>query len=173
MLHWWPFLAANSYWLSVPTIYVQNSVSFTNSFSQIIFINSRSPIFFYKFNITNSFSRINLRIRKSSKKFVRIRTTSFWFVFAKSVLCCERPVLYIGFSFSILQSFGKQGKDIEKLINSVIGSATTCSPSLRNFPARLSIPAVLVGFISLKSFWMAATFIGLNEKVFPLSFSAI
>ena len=95
MLHWWPFLAANSYRLSVPTIYVQNSVSFTNSFSWIIFINSLSPIFFYKFNITNSFSRINLRIRKSSKKFVRIHTTSFWFVFAKSVLCCERPVLYV------------------------------------------------------------------------------
>ena len=76
------------------TIYVQNSVSFTNLFSRIIFINSLSPIFFQKFNITNSFSRINLRIRKSSKKFVRIRTTSFWFGFAKSVLCCERPVLY-------------------------------------------------------------------------------
>ena len=72
MLHWWPFLAANSYRLSVPIIYVQNSVSFTNSFSRIIFINSLSPTFFYKFNITNSFSRINLRIRKSSKKFVRI-----------------------------------------------------------------------------------------------------
>ena len=94
MLNWWPFFAANSYRLSVPTIYVQNSVSLTNSFSRIIFINSLSPIFFYKFNITNSFSRINLRIRKFSKKFVQIRTTSFWFVFAKSVLCCERPVLY-------------------------------------------------------------------------------
>ena len=94
MLYWWPFLAASSYRLSVPTIYVQNSVSFTNSFSRIIFINSLSPILFYKFNITNSFSRINLRIRKSSKNFVRIHTTLFWFAFAKSVLCCEQPVLY-------------------------------------------------------------------------------
>ena len=59
------------------------------------FINSLSPIFFHKFNITNSFARINLRIRKSSKKFVRIRTTSFWFVFVKSVLCYKRPVLYL------------------------------------------------------------------------------
>ena len=87
------FRAANSYRLNVPTVYVQIRFPFTNSFSRIIFINSLSPIFFYKFNITNSFSRINLRIRKSSKKFVRIRKTSFWFVFAKSVLCCERPVL--------------------------------------------------------------------------------
>ena len=78
----------------MPTVYVQIRFPFTNSFSRIIFINSLSPIFFYKFNITNSFSRINLRIRKSSKKFVLIRKTSFWFVFAKSVLCCERPVLY-------------------------------------------------------------------------------
>ena len=58
-------------------------------------MNSLSPIFFYKFNITNSFPRINLGIRKYLKKFVRIRTTSFWFVFVKSVLCCERPVLYV------------------------------------------------------------------------------
>ena len=55
------------------------------------FINSLSPILFYKFNIMN-FSRINLQIWKSSKKFVWIRATSFWFVFAKSVLCCEQPV---------------------------------------------------------------------------------
>ena len=58
-------LVTSSYRISVPTIYVQNSVSFMNLFSQIIFINSLSPIFFYKFNITNSFSRINLRIQKS------------------------------------------------------------------------------------------------------------
>ena len=109
MLNWWPFLVANSYRLSVPTIYVQNSVSFTNSFSRVIFINSLSPIFFYKLNITNSFSRINLQIRKSSKKFVRIRTTSFWFVFAKSVLYCERPVLYVVIinAFLLPQSFNR------------------------------------------------------------------
>ena len=95
VLNWWPFRAANSYRLRVPTVYVQIRFPFTNSFSRIIFINSLSPIFFYKFNIMNSFSRINLRIRKSSKKFVRIRTTSFWFVFAKSVLRCERPVSYV------------------------------------------------------------------------------
>ena len=82
---------------SVPTIYVQIQFPFTNSFSRIVFMDSLSQIFFYKFNITNSFSRINLRIRKYSKKFVQIRTTSFWFVFAKSVLCCERPVLYTGY----------------------------------------------------------------------------
>ena len=68
-----------------------------NSFSQILFMNSLSPIFFYKLNITNSFSQINLRIRNYSKKFVQICMTLFWFHFAKSVLCCERPVLYVGF----------------------------------------------------------------------------
>ena len=74
MINWWSFLAANSYRLSVPTIYVQNSVSFTNSFSRIIFINSLSLIFFYKFNITNLFSRI----RKSSKMTnTRLRFGSF------------------------------------------------------------------------------------------------
>ena len=72
---------------------------------------------------------------------------------------------------TILQSSGKENKDTERLINSVIGLANTCSPSLRNFPARLSIPALLVGFISLKSFCTTATFVGLNEKVFPLIFS--
>ena len=78
----------------MPTIYVQIRFLFTNSFSRIIFLNSLSPIFFYKFNITNSFSQINLQIWKSSKKFVRIRKTSFWFIFVKSVLRCEWPVLY-------------------------------------------------------------------------------
>ena len=79
----------------MPTVYVQIRFPFTNSFPQIIFRNSLSTIFFYKFNIANSFSRINFRIWKSSKKFVRISTTSFWFLFAKSVLCCEWPVLYL------------------------------------------------------------------------------
>ena len=55
-----------------------------------------------------------------------------------------------GFSFATLQSSGKEDKDTERLINSVIGLARTCSPSLRNFPASLSIPALLVGFISLR-----------------------
>ena len=89
------FISAPGYRLSEPAIYVQIRFPFTNSFSRIIFMNSLSPIFFYKFNITNSFSRINLEIWKFLKKFVRIRMTSFWFVFAKSVLCCERPVLYM------------------------------------------------------------------------------
>ena len=77
MLNWWTFLAANSYRLSVPTIYVQIQFPFMNSFSRIIFMNSLSPIFFYKFNITNSFSRINLRIHKSSYEFARLRFGSF------------------------------------------------------------------------------------------------
>ena len=37
---------------------------------RIIFMNSLSPILLYKFNITNSFLRINLRIQKYSKKFM-------------------------------------------------------------------------------------------------------
>ena len=39
---------------------------FRNNFYKL----TLSPIFFYKFNIMNLFSRINLQIRKSSKKFV-------------------------------------------------------------------------------------------------------
>ena len=106
----------NLHRLSVPTIYVQiqfpstnsflriifmNSLSriffykfnITNSFSRIIFMNSLSRIFFYKFNIMNSFSRINFPIHKYSKKFIPIHRTLFWFVFAKSMLSCKRPVL--------------------------------------------------------------------------------
>ena len=108
MLHWWPFLAANSYQLSVPTIYVQNSVSFTTSFSRIIFINSLSPTFFHEFNIPNSFSRINLRIQKPYKKFVRICTTSFRFVFAKSVCYVANSLYYMEdvlFTLAIQKNF--------------------------------------------------------------------
>ena len=83
----------NLYRLSVPTIYVQIQFPSTNSFLRIIFMNSLSRIFFYKFNITKSYSRINLPIHKYSRKFIRIRRTSFRFVFAVSVLCFKRPVL--------------------------------------------------------------------------------
>ena len=62
----------------MPTIYVQNSVSFMNLFSRIIFINSLSPIFFDKFNITNSFSRINLRIRKSIAHLTTAQFVHIW-----------------------------------------------------------------------------------------------
>ena len=81
MLNWSPFLAANSYRLSVPTIYVQIQFHFTNSFSRIIFMDSLC----HQFSFINSMSRIRFHklicefgnIWKSSYEFVWLRFGSF------------------------------------------------------------------------------------------------
>ena len=51
----------------VPTIYAYIQFPSMNSFSRILFMNSLSQLFFYKFDIMNSFSRITLQIHKYSK----------------------------------------------------------------------------------------------------------
>ena len=79
--------------IHIGLVYVQKEIPFMNLFSLIIFMNSLSPIFFYKFIIMNLFHELFVN-SEIFEKFIRIRTTSFWFVFAKSVLCCERPVLW-------------------------------------------------------------------------------
>ena len=71
---------------------------------------------------------------------------------------------------AISQSSGKQDNDIERLHKSVIGEANAGTPSFRNLPARLSIPALFEGFTSSKSFRTEACVVGRNEKLFPSKF---
>ena len=61
------------------------------------------------------------------------------------------PFLKSGFSFACLQPSGNFVCRIERLHNSVTGPARADAPSLRNFPAILSIPVAFEGFISSKS----------------------
>ena len=61
------------------------------------------------------------------------------------------PFLKSGFSFACWQPSGNFDCRIERLYNSVIGSARAVAPSLRNFPAILSKPVAFEGSISSKS----------------------
>ena len=55
------------------------------------------------------------------------------------------PFLYIGLSFAILHSKGKDDNLIERLQSCVTGCARTLAPSLINLPFILSIPADFEG----------------------------
>ena len=55
-------------------------------------------------------------------------------------------------SFACLQPSGNVDRRIEKLLESVIGSARTTAPSLRNFPAILSNPVAFKELISSRIF---------------------
>ena len=65
-----------------------------------------------------------------------------------------------------MQSSGKMDKDIERLHRSVYRAAKTEAPSLRNLPVRLSNPALLVGFISSKSFCTVLVVVAWRENAF-------
>ena len=78
----------------VSTIHVQIQFPSMNFFQHILFMNSLSQIFFYKFNITNSFSRLIWgfevleKVCMNSHDFVLVRFCEI------RVLSCEWPVLY-------------------------------------------------------------------------------
>ena len=71
---------------------------------------------------------------------------------------------------AILQSSGNEDNEIDTLTRSVIGKAETGTPSFRNLPVRLSIPALLEGFNCCKSFKTEACATGSKEKLFPTGF---
>ena len=58
--------------------------------------------------------------------------------FFRSVL---RPFLYKGLIFATMHSFGKEANLMERLQILATGAQSVFEPSLRNLPARLSIPA--------------------------------
>ena len=88
-------------------------------------------------------------------------------------------MFWLCFSFLLVQRFQlcnfaiiwKQRNEIERLTRSVMGEAKTGAPSFRNFPVRLSIPALFAGFSCFKSLRMVAGATGGKEKFFPLKFS--
>ena len=75
-----------------------------------------------------------------------------------------RSFLKSGFSFACLQPSGNFDCRIERLHNSVIGSARAVATSLRNFPAILSKPLAFEGFISSKSLRTLSVDVGSSEK---------
>ena len=74
------------------------------------------------------------------------------------------PFLKSGFSFACLQPSGNFDCRIERLHNSVTGSARADAPSLRNFPAILSKPVAFEGFISSKSLRTLSVGVGSSEN---------
>ena len=62
----------------------------------------------------------------------------------------------IGFSFATLQAFGKAPGEIDRLQSVETGFVRISTPSLKNLPQRLSIPAVLelsISYMIFKTFF--------------------
>ena len=86
--------------------------------------------------------------------------------------------MYSAFNL-ILYLSGNLDNLIDKLHNAVNGVAKVFAPSLRNLPAKLSIPTALFGFISSKAFdfvtrnLMKLKKIAIQIKVFVVPFHFI
>ena len=74
------------------------------------------------------------------------------------------PFLKSGFSFACLQPSGNFDCRIERLHNSVTGSARADAPSLSHFPAMLPKPVAFEGFISSKSLRTLSVDVGSSEN---------